>query len=338
LSDLKKSFSKTNPYYNKQQTMKVTNGALAALLALTLGACGNVDFKKTKGGMPYKVFAGKGGQKLDSGDIAKVHIIQKIHDSVTFDSYKSGAPQYIPVMPNGNPYDFTEVLPTLKVGDSMYAVQVMDTFIARNPQMIPPQFKKGDKIETSVKVIGAFKNPDAAQKDQMTERNQAFDKDTMVQNQLVKDDAAIKAYLQSNNISAQKAGKGTYVQILDEGTGAPVQEGKYVSLKYTGATFEGKVFDTNADASKGHTEPLIFQVGSQGMIRGFDEGLRQLREGSRAKLYIPSMLAYGPQPPPSSDIKPFENLVFDIEVLKVSDQPIQAPNPAPRPRLDSAAR
>jgi FKBP-type peptidyl-prolyl cis-trans isomerase FkpA len=317
--------------------MKVTNGALAALLALTLGACSNVDFKKTKGGMPYKVFAGKGGQKLDSGDIAKVHIIQKIHDSVTFDSYKSNAPQYIPVMPNGNPYDFTEVLPTLKVGDSMYAVQVMDTFIARNPQMIPPQFKKGDKIETSVKVIGAFKNPNDAQKDQMTERNQAFDKDTMVQNQLVKDDAAIKTYLQSNNIAAQKSGKGTYVQILNEGAGAPVQEGKYVSLKYTGATFDGKVFDTNADPSKGHTEPLIFQVGSQGMIRGFDEGLRQLREGSRAKLYIPSMLAYGPQSP-SPDIKPFENLVFDIEVLKVSDQPIQAPNPAPRPRLDSAAR
>src|SRR5215218_6464255 len=63
LNDSKKSFSKTNPYYNKQQTMKVTNGALAALFALTLGACSNVDFKKTKGGMPYKVFAGKGGQK-----------------------------------------------------------------------------------------------------------------------------------------------------------------------------------------------------------------------------------------------------------------------------------
>jgi FKBP-type peptidyl-prolyl cis-trans isomerase FkpA len=317
--------------------MKVTNGALAALLALTLGACSNVDFKKTKGGMPYKVFAGKGGQKLDSGDIAKVHIIQKIHDSVTFDSYKSNAPQYIPVMPSGSAYDFTEVLPSLKVGDSLYAVQVMDTFIARNPQMIPPQFKKGDKIETSVKVISAFKNQNDAQKDQMTERNKAFDKDTMVQNQLVKDEQAIKTYLQSNNITAQKTGKGTYVQVLNEGTGAPVQEGKYVSLKYTGTTFNGTVFDTNADASKGHTEPLIFQVGSQGMIRGFDEGLRQLREGSRAKLFIPSMLAYGPQPP-SPDIKPFENLVFDIEVLKVSDQPIQAPNPAPRPRLDSAAR
>lgn len=287
--------------------------------------------------MPYKVFSGKGGKTLDSGDIAKVQIVQKIQDSVTFDSYKSNAPQYIPIMPNGSPYDFTEVLPSLKVGDSMYAVQAMDTFIARNPQAIPPQFKKGDKIETSIKVIDVFKNQQDAQQDQLTERNRAFDKDTMVQNQLQRDEAAIKNYLQSNNINAQKTGKGTYVQIVTPGTGAPVQEGKFVSLKYTGTTFSGQVFDTNRDTSKGHTEPLVFRVGSPGMIRGFDEGVRQLREGSKARIFIPSMLAYGPQAP-SPDIKPFENLIFDIDVLQVSDQPIQPPMPGMRPVIDTVER
>ncbi len=86
----------------------------------------------------------------------------------------------------------------------------------------------------------------------------AFDRDTTVQNQMGKDVALINNYLKTNNINAQKTGKGTYVQILNEGAGAPVAEGKFVSLKYTGSTFEGKVFDTNEDASKGHTEPLVF--------------------------------------------------------------------------------
>jgi FKBP-type peptidyl-prolyl cis-trans isomerase len=155
---------------------------------------------------------------------------------------------------------------------------------------------------------------------------------------LGRDNAQINNYLSTNNINAQKTGKGTYVQILTPGTGEQVSEGKFVSLKYTGTTFEGKVFDTNADASKGHTEPLVFKVGSPGMIRGFDEGLRALREGAKAKLYIPSTLAYGPQPP-SPDIKPYENLVFDIEVLQVSDQPIEQQMPQmPRRMPDSAAR
>lgn len=311
--------------------------SVAAFLALALGACSNVDFKKTKGGMPYKIVAGKGGQKLDSGNIAKVQIIQKIHDSVTFDSYKSNAPQYIPVMPGGNPYDFSEVLPLMKVGDSMYAVQAMDTFIARNAQAVPPQFKKGDKIETSLKVIGVFKNGEEAEKDQLAERNRAFDKDTMVQSQLQKDDIALKNYLQAHNINAQKVGKGTYVQIVNPGAGAQVQDGKFVSLGYTGSTFEGKVFDSNTDSSKGPAQPLIYQVGSGRMIRGLDEGIHLLREGSKARIFIPSMLAYGPQSP-SPEIKPFENLIFDIDVLKVSDQPIQQAPPAMRPMSGSPAR
>lgn len=318
--------------------MTIRNTAIAACIALALGACNSIDFKKTKGGMPYKVVSGNGGAEVDSGNIVKVNILQKIKDSVTYSSYQTGLPLYIPVSAAGNPYDFTEVLPSLKGGDSLYTVQLMDTFIARNPQMIPPNFKKGDTIKTSIKIVTVFKNAEEAQKDEASERALAFDRDTAVQNQLGKDIALINTHLTSKGINAQKTGKGTFVQVITPGTGAQVGEGKFVSLRYTGATFEGKVFDTNADASKGHTEPLVFQVGSPGMIRGFDEGIRPLKEGAKAKLYIPSTLAYGPQSP-SPDIKPYENLVFDIEVLQVSDKPIQQQMPQmPRNLPDSAAR
>lgn len=316
--------------------MNNLNNVLACCLLLTMAACNSVDFKKSKGGMPYKLIASESGQKIDSGNIVKVAILQKIHDSVTYSSYKTGLPQYIMVTPKGNSYDFTELLPSLKQGDSLYTVQLMDTFIARSPQQVPPQFKKGDTIKTTIKILSVFKNAADAQKDEMRERNLAFDRDTAIQNQLGKDIALINQHLSANNISAQKTTSGTFVQVLTAGAGAPADSGKYVSLKYTGTTLEGKVFDTNADTSKGHTEPLIYQIGSPGMIRGLDQGLRGLHEGSKAKIFIPSMLAYGPQPP-SPDIKPFDNLVFDIEVLKVSDQPIQQQMAMPRPMPNSAA-
>lgn len=82
---------------------------------------------------------------------------------------------------------------------------------------------------------------------------------------------------------------------------------------------------------------MVYQVGAPNMIRGFNEGIRILHQGAKAKLFIPSMLAYGPQPP-SPEIKPFENLIFDIEVLEVSDKPIEQPMASPAMRDSAGAR
>lgn len=310
--------------------MKVTNVVGALCLALVLGACNNVDFKKTKGGMAYKLYPAKNGTAIKAGDVIKVHMVGRIKDSVIFSTYTT-MPQYLQVTATGNPYDFSEVLPSMKEGDSLLAVQLIDTFMARNPQAVPPQFKKGDKLETTVRVLTVFKSEQEAMKDAESARM------TAMQGQLQKDIQGIDKYLAANNISAQKTGMGTYVQVLNPGTGAQADSGKYVSVKYTGSTFEGKVFDSNVDPSKGHPEPLIFQVGAPGMIKGFDEGIRTLKEGGRAKLYIPSSLAYGAQSP-SPDIKPYENLIFDIEVTKVSTQPLAQQPPMPPANVDPAQR
>lgn len=308
--------------------MRLVNSMLSmAALAIVAGSCNSVDFQKTKGGMPYKLFEGKkDGQKVQAGNYIKVNLTQKLNDSLLFSTYES-MPYYFQVSDQTQPYDVTEVIPTLKEGDSVYAVQAIDTFMARNPGMVPPQFKKGDKIITTLKVLGVYKTPE--------EYKQAEDKDraAMVQNE----EAAVKNYLAKNNIQAQRVGTGTYVQILQPGQGPKITDGNFVTLMYKGSTFGGKVFDTNMDSSFHHTEPLPMVVGGTGMIKGFDEGLHELSKGAKAKLYIPSMLAYGPQPP-SPDIKPFENLIFEIEVLDVKDKAPAQNNMPQQPKIDTSAR
>ena len=285
---------------------------LIAALAGVTSSCNNVDFKKTKGGLPYKIFPGKGKEKAVTGGFLKAHMTTKINDSLLGSTYGK-APQYLPVSNQSQPYDLSEIIPSLKKGDSVYFVQMMDTFIKRDPKSVPPNFKKGDKIITTLKVVEVFKSPEEAQKD--------FEKEQLAASagQMKVDDKILSDFLAKNNINAQKVGQGTYVQVLEPGTGTPVTDGKYVSLKYKGATLAGKVFDTNMDNSFNHTEPLAFVVGAQPMIRGFDEGIKHLREGAKAKLYIPSSLAYGPNSP-SPDIAPNTNMIFDIEVLKVEDK------------------
>ena len=302
--------------------MRIVSFLFGVAALAIMSSCNNVDFKKTKGGMPYKIFPGKGDKKAENGGYLKVHMTTKINDSLLGTTYDK-MPQYLPVTNESQPYDPSEIIPLLKKGDSVYMVQMMDTFIKREPRSVPPNFKKGDKIITTIKVLDVFKTPQETQKD--------FEKEQMTASsgQLKKDDKILSDYLAKNNIQAQKVGQGTYVQVLSPGNGAEVTDGKYVSLKYKGTTLAGKVFDTNMDESFKHTEPLSFVVGVQPMIKGFDEGIKGLKEGAKAKLYIPSSLAYGANAP-SPDIAPNTNLIFDIEVLKVSDKAPSSPNmPAP---------
>ncbi|HEY9361963.1 MAG TPA: FKBP-type peptidyl-prolyl cis-trans isomerase, partial [Chitinophagaceae bacterium] len=290
-----------------------------------------VDFKKTKGGMPYKIFSGKGTEKVTPGSIIKVQVMRKVNDSVLFDT-RTTLPAYIPVENTSVPYDVSEIFTELKAGDSVYTVQMIDTFMARTPGQVPPQFKKGDRLISTFKILDVFQNEQEAQADVAKEQSAMFARDPKIQAQMKKDDVLIKDYLAKNNITAQRTGMGTYVEILTPGDGQAVEKGKKVSLKYTGKTFAGKVFDSNVDPSFKHTEPLEFIVDQSPMIKGFEEGLKELKTGSKARLYIPSALAFG-ENPTSPDILANENLIFDIEVLSVTDAPA-APT-APHSNLDT---
>ena len=61
-------------------------------------------------------------------------------------------------------------------------------------------------------------------------------------------------------------------------------------------------------------------IGKDAMMKGFEEGLLQLRSGSLAKLYIPSMLAYGANPNFANRLKPYEHLVFEVRILNVRNK------------------
>jgi len=52
------------------------------------------------------------------------------------------------------------------------------------------------------------------------------------------------------------------------------------------------------------------------VIRGWDEGIAQLRVGDRAMLIIPSGMGYGSQD--MGNIPPNSTLVFDVELMKVT--------------------
>jgi FKBP-type peptidyl-prolyl cis-trans isomerase FkpA len=52
-----------------------------------------------------------------------------------------------------------------------------------------------------------------------------------------------------------------------------------------------------------------------------DGGLPLFKKGGKGTLYVPGALAYGRYPPQNSPFKANQALVFDIEVVDVSDTP-----------------
>ena len=211
----------------------------------------------------------------------------------------------------------------------------------------PPFMKKGDRLVTYVKVIEVFKNDSTYRADvsaetekyrplQMKEQEEQMAKMMEQQKQqrmmedmemeksgeAAKGITAMEAYLKGKNITAQKTGKGTFVEIKEQGTGALADSGKYVTVKYTGRTLEkDSVFDSG-------TYPL--QLGLGQVIPGWDEGLKLFRQGGKGTLYIPGFRAYGKNHP---QFKPFQAMIFDVEMLNVSDTMPARPNqPTPQGR------
>jgi peptidylprolyl isomerase len=97
---------------------------------------------------------------------------------------------------------------------------------------------------------------------------------------------------------------------------------KWYTVRYTGWLTNGTKFDSSFDHPG--AEPITFPAGAHRVIPGWDSGFQGMHIGGKRRLFIPYQLAYGeagrpPHIPAKSD------LIFDIELVSVSDTP-----PAPK--------
>ncbi|WP_288898110.1 peptidylprolyl isomerase [uncultured Capnocytophaga sp.] len=111
-----------------------------------------------------------------------------------------------------------------------------------------------------------------------------------------------------------KTESGLYYKITQHGNGKKPQAGQKVAVHYTGMLLDKSVFDS----SYSRRQPLNFTVGVGQVIEGWDEGILLLHEGDKARLVIPSDLAYGASGA-GGVIPPHAPLIFDVELVKVND-------------------
>ncbi len=313
---------------------------ITAILAMTmivaLVGCDSTSFKKTKSGLVYKIIPGKGKDSLiQNGNVVKFQFIRKLNDSLIYTSYgKMPGFSQMNLTPDIN-YSPLEVFFMLRKGDSAITVEMYDSLAAKGlTSQLPPNAKKGDKINTYIKILEVYTNDSIAmidfnaemakdkprQEKEMAELQAKGDAERIemakkeweeikTSGVMEKGIKEMESFLAAKKINAQKTNDGTFVIVKEKGNGAPATDGKYISVKYTGRILEtDSVFESNV---------YKFKMGTYSVIRGWDDGLKLFNVGGKGTLYIPGYLAYGKNPGPGN--KEYQALVFDVEVLGVSD-------------------
>jgi FKBP-type peptidyl-prolyl cis-trans isomerase FkpA len=297
---------------------RIVPAAILGLAMISLNACTNKNYKKTKDGLEYKIVKdAKGDKKAVAGDVISMHIIVSYKDdkvdTVLMDSRKVNHNEPIEIMLGPVPFKgaWEEGLTMLTPGDSASFRSSVDSLMKADLGMLPPFMKKGQKVQYDVVLVSIKSKEQVEQERQKMEQEQQ----AHAGQQREIDDKALQEYLASNNITAQKTASGIYYTINKQGSGPKVASGQTVTVNYTGKTLDGETFDSNVDPKFEHVQPFEFAVGQGMVIPGWDEGLMLLNKGSKATLYIPSTLAYGPRG--NGPIPPNAILKFDIELTGI---------------------
>lgn len=162
--------------------------------------------------------------------------------------------------------------------------------------------------------------------DAMNNKTQTFDETTCrtyVNNQIQKMRATManealdkgKQFLEANKkaqgVKELPNGEGIQYIVLNNGKGTtkPALEDT-VECHYVGTLTDGKEFDNSVKRGQPARFPL------NGVIRGWQIVVGQMKEGDKWKVFIPSELGYGASGAGGS-IPPNAVLVFEIELIKI---------------------
>ena len=124
--------------------------------------------------------------------------------------------------------------------------------------------------------------------------------------------AAQEAEIEALASGFDKTESGLRYQFIQQGIGQKAEKGQNVSVHYKGQLPDGTVFDSSFKRN----QPIDFQLGVGQVIPGWDEGIQLLSVGDKARLVVPSDLAYG-SAGAGGVIPPDATLIFDVELVAV---------------------
>ena len=108
---------------------------------------------------------------------------------------------------------------------------------------------------------------------------------------------------------------GIYFSQLSPGKGNYIQSGQDIWINYRGYFLDSTEFDNTYK----YKQALDFQLGKPDqVIKGFEIALHKMKQGGKARIIIPSILAFGEEGSSSGIVPPYTTVIYELEVMLVN--------------------
>lgn len=273
-------------------------------------------FTKTESGLHYRFDTQNAdARQVQKGDMLRGEMRLRLDDETLFSNI--GDPGNLLVVADDRfQGDITEGLLMMHEGDrAVFAVDADKLAATLQPNQMPSSYRNGTGMklyyEINLQSVTSAEEL-AAAKQQMLDKMETLKAEQQ---------KALDDYIAEHNITTQPNADGLYVIVEKKGNGPKVQVGSQIRVDYTGYLLDGTIFDSSnkqiaAQNDLEEHDALEFVVGMANLIKGWDDGIMGLPQGSKAKLIIPAQLAYG-EKGAGDLIPPHAILVFDVEILSV---------------------
>ncbi len=151
---------------------------------------------------------------------------------------------------------------------------------------------------------------------QTFQKQMAEKRATLEQRNLESSQAFLEANKKKDGVVVRDS--GLQYKVLTGGNGKQPKAGDTVTVHYRGTLVNGTEFDSSLARGQPYTFPL------NNVIRGWQEALPLMKEGTKWQVFIPPDLAYGTRGAGAA-IGPNEALIFEIELIKVGEGEASAP-------------
>ncbi|MEI6747620.1 MAG: FKBP-type peptidyl-prolyl cis-trans isomerase [Bacteroidales bacterium] len=287
--------------------------SFSAIVAVSLFfiACNSKypGFTKTDSGIYYKFYTeNKDSLKPVEGNLMtlKIRWRTKVNekDSVLYDSKDNKKDFIVPLTKPGYKGDLYEALAMVHKGDSVTFVIKADSFYiktARYPE-VPKIIDSTTMLYFDIKVV----NIESTEQIEKARKAEA----AILQKA---EPEKLNKYLAANNITTKPLPSGLYFTETKAGTGKSIAKGDMVKLNFSVSLIEGKeLFSTIQNGG-----PMPVEFGKPFENKGLEEAVGLMKKGGKAKVIVPSSLAFGEQGR-GQMVAPYSTLLYDVEVVDVT--------------------
>lgn len=109
----------------------------------------------------------------------------------------------------------------------------------------------------------------------------------------------------------EQTSSGLWMEILTEGLGRQAVRGREAVIHFVGFLPDGTVIDSSLNG-----EPYAFELGGEGVIRAWNQGIIGMKVGGRRRLVVRPSLGYGARGKPPM-VPPQSILIFDVQLMDV---------------------